>query len=104
MGTDTMIQTLSQLFLYLLPVAGVVFLVYLIKLIKEAREVIKAIQPCLEELAKLSNNCNDQLTKFDKTLTNVAEVSEKTTDLVSHDLVKGVKNVLDVIGIVKPKD
>jgi len=117
MGTDVMIQALSQLFMYMLPVAGFVLLVYLILLLRdfrvtvqqitpfveEIKKTMEQITPCLEEFAKLSDNCNTQLTKFDKTISNVADFSNSTTSLVSADMFKNVSNILSLLNLGKNK-
>lgn len=94
LGTDEMIAALSQLCSYALPVAGVIFLVYLILVLRDTRVLIKDTAELFKELAELGDNCNSQINKFDKTITNVSDLTNMATGLVSMDSINAVKNVV----------
>lgn len=90
MGSDQLIELLSKLAYYLLPVAGLVLLVYLILFIKALVETMKTLNVTLK-------TTEEQIRKLDQPLETLDDVSA-TVDQI-HKASKGV--VAQAITIVK---
>lgn len=81
MGSDQLIELLSRVSYYLLPVAGLVLLVYLIIFFKNLIETLKTVNQTLK-------TTEEQIRKLDKPLDTVQDLSE-TVDKI-HDASKGM--------------
>jgi uncharacterized protein YoxC len=80
MGSDQLIELLSQVSYKLLPVAGLILLIFLIVFFKGLIDAMKSLKETLE-------TTNDQIRKLDKPLETVEDLSN-TIDKV-HNASKG---------------
>lgn len=86
MGTDQLIELLSEVCARLLPVAGLVLLVFLILFVKNLIIALKTLVVTLTTTNKMIEDCNIQVNKLDKPLATMNELSESVDQV--HTMTK----------------
>lgn len=86
MGTDQLIELLSEVCAKLLPVAGLILLIFLILFIKNLIVALKSLIITLSTTNKMIEDCNIQVNKLDKPLATMNELSESVDQV--HTMTK----------------
>lgn len=96
MGTDQLIELLSNVCDKLIPVAGLILLIFLIVFIKHLITALKSLNTTLITTNKMVEDCNIQVKKLDKPLATINELSD-TVDNVHNVTKNAVTSTIAII-------
>lgn len=96
MGSDQLIELLSQVSTKLIPVAIFILLIYLILFFKHLVEDIKTLNTTLSKANKAIDTANEQLRKLDKPLATAENLSE-TVDMVHESAKSAVRSTIAIV-------
>ena len=81
MGTDQLINIVSNLCLKLLPVVGLILLICLIVFIVNMNKTLKSLDVTLLKTNDLVDECKGQVRKLDKPLNTIGDLSDTVDDV-----------------------
>jgi len=96
MGTDQLVEVISNLCLKLLPVLGVVLIIFLILLVKHVIDTVKTVNVTLTKTNDLVDECKGQIRKLDKPLNTISDLSD-TVDEVHASAKNAVNTAINSI-------
>lgn len=96
MGTDQLIEIVSNVCLKLLPVVGLILLIFIIVFIKHLIDVMKSVNVTLSKTNDLVDECKGQMRKLDKPLSTINDLSE-TVDNVHESAKTAVNTTINAI-------
>lgn len=96
MGTDQLVNAISNLCYKLLPVLGILLLIYLVLLAKNLIDVLKSVNVTLTKTNDLVDECKGQIRKLDKPLGTINDLSE-TVDNVHESAKAAVNTAINAI-------
>lgn len=96
MGTDQLIEIVSNVCLKLLPVVGLILLIFIIVFIKHLIDVMKSVNVTLSKTNDLVDECKGQMRKLDKPLSTINDLSE-TVDNVHESAKSAVNTTINAI-------
>ena len=96
MGTDQLVNAISNLCYKLLPVLGILLLIYLVLLAKNLIDVLKSVNVTLTRTNDLVDECKGQIRKLDKPLGTINDLSE-TVDNVHESAKAAVNTAINAI-------